>query len=321
MNTKISTSDVAYHHRLEYWNDIICNVFVKLNSKPVEDGSFKGKIDHQQMDFVGFSSVQTSPVLVNRTKQHVAQATQDHFKFSFQLQGQCVLEQSGRTTHLIPGDWVFYDSTQPYSLYFPEEYRQLVLQIPRRKIRSFIPQVELLTAKKINGREGLGHLASNFVQTTKSQLDTLPIQSFPQISQTLIDLLAIGVNSTFSGMNNQAIPQSTLLLQIKSFIHNNLRDPDLSVTHIANELHLSKRYVHRLFEEETMTVNTYIRKLRLEKCKQDLIDPLKSHQTINYIIYSWGFNTPAHFSRIFKTQYGLSPNAYRKNHLSSITLD
>ena len=78
---------------------------------------------------------------------------------------------------------------------------------------------------------------------------------------------------------------------------------------------MSKRYLHRLFEEDGSTVSGWIRQLRLERCRRDLADPSRRDETVTSIGARWGLTNPAHLSRLFRDVFGVSPTEYRVEHL------
>ena len=87
---------------------------------------------------------------------------------------------------------------------------------------------------------------------------------------------------------------------------------------IANALHLSKGYVHFLFQMEALTVSRYIWDLRLEKCRTALADAAQAHRSVSDIAYAWGFNSLSHFSHTFKSRFGVSPRDYRSEQLGAL---
>jgi AraC-like DNA-binding protein len=126
-----------------------------------------------------------------------------------------------------------------------------------------------------------------------------------------VDLLATNLSETLYPAKAIARSQAVTLLEVKSFIHQHLADPNLSSYLIAKALNISKSYLYLLFQRENTTVNRYIWDLRLEKCRADLANPLHSHRTITEIAFAWGFNNSTHFSRMFKERYGQAARAYR----------
>ncbi len=69
---------------------------------------------------------------------------------------------------------------------------------------------------------------------------------------------------------------------------------------------LSLRYLHLVFAEHGITVGRWVRQRRLWHCYRELREQ-GGRRTITDIAFRWGFNDMAHFSRTFRTQYGVSP--------------
>ncbi|WP_240805244.1 hypothetical protein [Streptomyces sp. A1547] len=67
--------------------------------------------------------------------------------------------------------------------------------------------------------------------------------------------------------------QQVLLSRIDTFIEDNLADPELSPRTVAARHHISVRLLHRLFAAREESVSATIRRLRLERCSADLVDP------------------------------------------------
>jgi AraC-like DNA-binding protein len=44
-----------------------------------------------------------------------------------------------------------------------------------------------------------------------------------------------------------------------------------------------------------------------------LIDREQSRKSVSAIAFEWGFNSSAHFSRLFKSQVGVAPSSFRRN--------
>jgi len=82
-----------------------------------------------------------------------------------------------------------------------------------------------------------------------------------------------------------------------------------SVAYLADELHLSANYFGDLIKKETgKSAKEYIQDKIIDVAKNKTFDAGKS---INEIAYELGFKYPQHFTRLFKSRVGLSPNEYR----------
>ena len=102
-----------------------------------------------------------------------------------------------------------------------------------------------------------------------------------------------------------------MLARINAFIDVNLADRDLSPSVVAAGCHISVRTLHKLYEAEEDTVAASIRRRRLERCRQDLLDPRHPDRPVGAVGMRWGFPDPAAFSRAFRAAYRVPPGRYR----------
>ena len=148
--------------------------------------------------------------------------------------------------------------------------------------------------------------------------DLKPIlASRPELVESVSDAIA-RKQHLFTVLDHAAIQEMPiekhdLLSRIMRYIDSRLDDPALTPPEIAKRFGISVRYLHRIFSEKQLTVNGWRRARRLAKCRDELID-LGSRRTITEIALSWGFSDAAHFSRLFKSAFGMPPNAFRYAH-------
>lgn len=82
-----------------------------------------------------------------------------------------------------------------------------------------------------------------------------------------------------------------------------------TVKYCADQLHLSPNYFGDLIRKETSkSAQEHIQSKIIDLAKERIFDTRKS---ISEIAYELGFKYPQHFSRLFKTETGLTPNEYR----------
>ncbi|MDN5932572.1 MAG: helix-turn-helix domain-containing protein [Pseudonocardia sp.] len=74
---------------------------------------------------------------------------------------------------------------------------------------------------------------------------------------------------------------------------------------------MSTRHLHRLFAHRGGTVTQQIQRLRLERCRRELLDPRSDTRSITDISRQWGFADLATFSRAFRCAYAVSPRDWR----------
>lgn len=104
---------------------------------------------------------------------------------------------------------------------------------------------------------------------------------------------------------------NSIIAQVTDFIGHNYRDRGLKVQDIAAAVHFSPAYVSFLFKQiMKKNVWEYVTAVRIEEAKRLLgMTDMKRYE----IAYQVGYESPEHFSRIFKRSVGLSPADYRKD--------
>ncbi|KRE23331.1 hypothetical protein ASG80_06305 [Agromyces sp. Soil535] len=58
-------------------------------------------------------------------------------------------------------------------------------------------------------------------------------------------------------------------------------------------------------------MRSWIRARRLDRAREDLIDPAFSGFSVGEIGARWGLSDPAHFCKLFALAFGRSPTEYR----------
>jgi AraC-like DNA-binding protein len=106
--------------------------------------------------------------------------------------------------------------------------------------------------------------------------------------------------------------RASLLDRVFQTIEMRLSDPELNLQQVAKEHGISSRYLQKLFASIDESFGHVLKARRLERCRLDLGSPLHAQKSISEILFQWGFNDSASFSRAFREQYGVSPREYRK---------
>ena len=104
-----------------------------------------------------------------------------------------------------------------------------------------------------------------------------------------------------------------LMERIMKVVNKHLSDSDFNVETLTTEVGISRAQLHRKMKEMTgLPVSEFIRNIRLEQAVR-----LLEEQKINVtqVAYTVGFSNLAHFSTVFRKQFGVSPTEYmeRKN--------
>ena len=136
-------------------------------------------------------------------------------------------------------------------------------------------------------------------------------------------------NMTVPGYNNrdaEITPRSNLVIdnpvpedhdilaKLKHAVLSNLNNSNYSIQDICLELHLSRSWLHKKVKQLSgKSVSHYIRSIRIEAAKELL---LNKDLRVCEVGYDVGFSDPSYFCRVFTLSTGISPSAWRDNHLN-----
>jgi AraC-like DNA-binding protein len=286
---------------------------------PVGASKFRMVIKSVQFGRMNLSQATLSQALVSNVA-GPSSAAADHPYNIYMSNRRHSIVSGNRTVVLEPGDVTVADSARAVAITTKEPYSTIGLTVPGSLLQTFIPDPERVVGVRFSGKTGFSKIVSYMLLTMWEHVEA---RNFDAVGADLAsNMLAIlSACCQVSGDNEAAQNADVLVKQekIKLAINQSLRKPDLCVGDLAKQFGCSIRYIQRLFSEEECTVSKYIRRQRLEGCKRQLADAAWLHHSITEIAFNWGFNSSAHFSRVFKEEYGLSAREYRKQALKGLS--
>lgn len=285
--------------------------FVPLNVTSEHTESFRGRLRSCTADNVHVTEVTAAPHVVSRTPELIERADRHYYKLSLLLAGTGVLIQDNREAVLRPGDLAIYDTHRPYSLMFDEDFRTMVVMFPKSMIDIPSGMLGQLTAVRLSGTDGVASMVVPFLARLVDNLDQLGGSTGARIAHSTLDLVTTMYARELDLDRSETDPHQDLMRQIRAYIDSNLGSPDLGPAEIAAAHYISTRHLHGIFKEYGTTVAAWIRERRLQHCRRELLDPVHSGRPIAAIAARWGFVDAAHFSRVFKAQFGHSPSQAR----------
>jgi len=228
-----------------------------------------------------------------------------------QLSSKSVISQDGTTITLSPGDLTLIDADRAFSATFEGLNSQILTYLPAEEVLAGLPHSERSTRLKLHVvGDSLGILAGQLLSVLIKELEYLGDEDGACARRMLIELGRglLAKQSKPAGLDNVAIPSG----KIRNFIEANLAHPALTPAMIAEGCQISVRRLHRAFAATRWTACEWIRHQRLERCRADLLDANLLQQSVTEIAFRWGFNDSAHFSRVFRQEYGVTPSEVRR---------
>jgi acetamidase/formamidase/AraC-like DNA-binding protein len=230
------------------------------------------------------------------------------------LEGHLVATSGATTLDVAEGDMVYGGGATRAELTLGADYRLLVIKVPHSlpalKSRSPLPtEISNLISDTATGRmlsSLLRSVADTIVEVSDDQIRPVELALPEFIAATLLD------RAPAKALGGAAGGRAAILERVFQSIEMRLADTNLSTHQIAAEHGISSRYLQKLFESHGESFGHYVKLRRLERCRLDLGSPLHAQRSISEILFQWGFNDSASFSRAFREQYGMSPREYRK---------
>lgn len=313
-----STVGLDARRKIALWNDRACETISPLVSDPMDLRTFNGSMNRLVLGDLSLTEVYSEAQIVRHSRNHVARTRSAMFFLNLMLEGQSSNRQDGREARLEPGDFTLFDSTRQYEVTFPASNRMLVLAIPDAKLRRHVACPESLVAVPMRATTGVASLLSRFLRNFWAECSA-DLESGPasRVALPLLDLVGAAYATVARPETNRSSLATVHRVRILDYIETHLHDPDLTPTRIAEECRMTPRYLHHLFSEDEETVSRYILRRRLEACAQALESPAQRTRTVTSIAFDYGFNSPTHFGRVFRSRFDMTPREYRRRNLAA----
>lgn len=256
------------------------------------------------------------PTELIRPNRQIDTATVGCLRVVRPMTGEVWVFQDGRHGTVRAPQLICFDSTRPYKVLMPENFRLVDVLVRHRLVGLTAPDAEPLTARPWSGTEGLAALLSSLLEGLGRHGSQV---------ETAVDLLGGSVVGLTAALfaermrevaEDPQIARQTLMLHIQAHVRERLAEPGLSPASIAREHNVSLRYLQKIFQEHGISPARWIRDERLARCRTELADPALGHLPVALIGERAGLYGASHFSRQFRDRYGITPTEYRREHAS-----
>lgn len=112
----------------------------------------------------------------------------------------------------------------------------------------------------------------------------------------------------FSRLCPQSREGLSVLHTVKEYLEDNFQDPTCSLRALSMEIGYNEKYLSHLVKRLLgIGVSEYLRNLRLHHAVLLLESGITSIKNVSQLS---GFSDPLYFSKVFRTQFGISPKQY-----------
>lgn len=247
-----------------------------------------------------------SPGQVRRLPQLINSGDPRLILVTLQRRGHAIVSQDGRQCQPGPGDLVAYDTSRPYDIFMPD-YRDIaVIMMPYEMLGPSGDRISARTAVPVPGDHGIQSVIGTFFaglanSVVASNGDELRGTDHMRLADAAASLLI----SAFADIPCERVELHTSLTdRILAYALANLHDPGLTVGSAARRFGISPRYLHKLMRDRDIQFAAWVRRERMKRIRQDLLDPHMASRTAAVIAARWGLCNPDHLSRSLRAEFG-----------------
>lgn len=239
----------------------------------------------------------------------------DGLVFLLVLRGSVFLEHDRTSYQLSDGGVAVINDGDFFSLNSEEPNVLLLLRFPQKYLSDRFESFSLYRFSCICCSQGNGnHSIFDPLKKMVAELAFLGLKKTPesqlQFQSVLFKTLHLLITEFLVQEQEQIEPNEDKRLKLAiEYIHQNYKSR-IRQGDVAQHVFLSPQYLSRLFKNSmNTTFLEYVGSLRLSSAKYDL---LHSKDTVTKIAMSNGFANDKTMSIAFTSEYGMTPNEYRK---------
>ena len=223
------------------------------------------------------------------------------------LSGRLVCRYGGDDVVLGPDDMLVWDSELAIGFEAVEPHRELSLMLPRDQVPQTLSAVAAQTSlvTSVAPGAGLAAIAAAQLKAITGEIQTIPDAGIAIACQAFFDTLDAALSPVAQWPMSSM--HAGLLARIRRYVEDNLDDPGLCASSIAAAHGISVRLLHLIFADTGTTVSRWVRSRRLTACYRDLARARRGMRVTD-VAFRWGFSDAAHFSRLFKQAFGVTPS-------------
>ncbi|MFE7194622.1 helix-turn-helix domain-containing protein [Kitasatospora sp. NPDC057541] len=305
--------------RFDWFNDTVARTVMPTVMSPEPSAEFRAEAEMLDLGSVRMARFAFSPLRSRRTPALIRRGDPEQYQLALIRGGAAVLSQSGNENRIGAGEFVLWDTSRPSDtriLPGPGPVRLTMLQFPHTLLPLPGRRLERLLAGRLAGGSGVAAVLTNFLDCLEAHGDGCEVAELRRLGTVAAELAGalLAQRLDAAGQLPAEVRARVLLERVRSFIEDNLGDPQLTPGAIAARHNISLRSLHQLFrshDAQPDTVHAWIRRRRLERCRGDLGSTRLHTYPVQVIAARWGFSSATVFSRTFRQAYGLTPTEFR----------
>ncbi|WP_127454876.1 helix-turn-helix domain-containing protein [Streptomyces sp. B29(2018)] len=314
IETVFRSEDVPAGDRFDRWRELMrqCTAPLELDSEYRED--FQASQRLLDLDGIVVWPTKFQPVRFRRTAKLIRQSDPEQVNISIPVDGTLYVIRDGHEMAYGPQTLCVVDSSREIEVRTTAHQVGIGFDVPKALLPLSGDGIERLCRYRLSGREGFGALLTSFLSQIAKDTTSYQKTDGGKLAKIAVDLLSalithhLGTDDVISPDSHRRI----LAMRVRQFIRQNASNPDLTPRSVAVAHHISVSYLHRIFNDQGITIAAMIRHVKLEGACRDLANPALRNVAVQTIAARWGFASHSTFTRAFRAAYGILPRDYRQ---------
>jgi len=262
-----------------------------------------------------------SRLFFRRSWSHIREDATDVTVLWFVKRGSlCISHQCGKSIAKA-GDFVITRSMAPFSMECRTDeqsmHEVLHVVVPSHIFRRFLPDdINAGFCAPADRREF--RIAETMFNEVFEDSDELTNQTEQLLVDSALTVLTEGVKHCENSMHERQSLSQKRRQDVLRYVEIHLSDPKLNAEMVAQACGISRRYLSHLLRQHGTSFPNLIWDWRLKTAHEWLSSEVGNDISIAEVAFRIGFKSPAHFSRLFKRVYKMSPREFRSSRISKV---
>ncbi|HZX85966.1 MAG TPA: helix-turn-helix domain-containing protein [Reyranella sp.] len=306
-----TTSRLRPRDQFEAWHESISVIFdVAPPAEHQPDSGFAATVRGWHLGGLLISQVDFDGQRFVRDRRKTIADGLDHYLVQLYATGGLVGEAGDQGRVLNGGDVQILDLTQS-NVTQAAPSGTVAIVVPRETLDQALSAPGDLHGLILRGHSGMGGLLGDYMHSLVSRAESMTLAEAPLVAQATTEMIAACFQSSAETTERaRAAIDQTMRQRIQRHISAHLDSPALGAEALCAQFRISRSQLYRLFEP-LGGVAHYVQEQRVTRACAELCNPAHDHRRIYEIAFALGFSSEAHFSRVFRSTFGLSPSDVR----------
>lgn len=275
------------------------------------EAEFRNRMDGYNLGGVVLARCAGVPQRFDRRYAHIVTDTADSALAVLELSsGGWRGVYDGRAADGGEGSIRLVDMSRPFDM-TTAAFETLYLALPRAALDEQIGQLDF-HGRVISEQTATGRILGAHMRAVWDSIETISAPEAALAGKAAATLFSAAILAHGEPAAGDARPvEKMLLASARDFVIARLADPGLSPEAVRQHLGISRSLLYKVFEPAG-GVSAFIQARRLDQAFDDIIRDQNERKTLAEISYGLGFRSDAHFSRVFRARFGVTPGRLRR---------